>query len=170
MNTNMFNESGSSEPQMHQSEALPHSFGANASAANGSAPPYTAPYPPYLTAETPVTGAISVPVASGLAYFTVIPAIFFLLLEPYRSNATVRFHSWQSIFYFLLLAAVRAVESLMVAVLPSALAFTVSALLSLALFAGWLVATIKAFQGTKTHLPYIGKYAEATANTRSVRY
>ncbi len=136
---------------------------------DGPAPPYTAPYPPYLTTDAPSVGSLSVPVASGLAYVTIIPAVFFLLLQPYRSNATIRFHSWQSIFYFLTLAAARVLESLMVAILPSVAAFAVSALLSLALFAGWLVAIIKAFQGVKVHLLFIGDYAERTASTHSVR-
>ncbi len=145
--------------------------GGNAEGGTGDVPPpvYTAPYPPYLTADDPYAGALSVRVASGLAYFTVLPAIFFLLLKPYRSNPVIRFHSWQSIFYFLVLAGVRVVESLLVSMLPSPVAFTISGLLSLALFAGWLMATIKAFQGSKLHLFLIGDFAEQTASTASTR-
>ena len=40
-------------------------------------------------------GALSEPIAGALAYFTFIPAIIFLLLEPYKHNRFVRFHSFQ---------------------------------------------------------------------------
>ena len=36
--------------------------------------------------------------AGGLAYVTFIPALIFLLVEPFNKNPYVRFHSWQSIF------------------------------------------------------------------------
>ena len=143
--------------------------GASTPPVDGPSPPYTAPYPPYLNAGNPYTGALSVNVASGLAYFTIVPAIFFLLMEPYRSNATIRFHSWQSIFYFLVVAAARAVESLLVSMLPSAVAFTIASLMFLALFTGWLMTTLKAFQGGRLHLFFIGEYAEQTARMTSAR-
>jgi len=38
-------------------------------------------------------------VAGMLAYFTIIPAIVFLVLEPYNRSRFVRFHAWQSIFF-----------------------------------------------------------------------
>src|ERR1700685_2102486 len=38
-------------------------------------------------------------VAGMLAYVTIIPAIIFLVLEPYNKNRFVRFHAWQSIFF-----------------------------------------------------------------------
>ncbi len=37
-------------------------------------------------------------VAGMLAYFTIIPAIIFLLIEPYNRNRFVRFHSFQCLF------------------------------------------------------------------------
>jgi len=114
-----------------------------------------------------MTGGLSTPVASGLAYFTVIPAVFFLLLEPYRSQPLLRFHSWQSIFYFLAVAAIRVVEMLLISMLPSSIAFSISSLLSLLLFIAWLIAVIKAFQGSRWLLPVIGSYASQTASTVS---
>ena len=38
-------------------------------------------------------------VAGMLAYFTIIPAIIFLVLEPYNRSRFVRFHAWQSIIF-----------------------------------------------------------------------
>src|SRR5205085_9536160 len=34
-------------------------------------------------------------VASGLAYITIIPAILFLIIEPYNRNKTIKFHALQ---------------------------------------------------------------------------
>src|SRR5690349_15714318 len=45
------------------------------------------------------TGGVTDNVAGMLAYFTIIPAIVFLVLEPYNRNRFIRFHSFQSIFF-----------------------------------------------------------------------
>ena len=39
--------------------------------------------------------------AGGIAYLTIIPAIVFLIVDPFKMNAYVRFHTWQSIFLFI---------------------------------------------------------------------
>jgi len=44
-------------------------------------------------------GGLADNVAGMLAYFTIIPAIIFLVLEPYNRSRFVRFHAWQSIFF-----------------------------------------------------------------------
>lgn len=134
----------------------------------GPAPPYTAPYPPYPS-DVPAPAGISPSAAAGLAYFTVLPAVLFLLLEPYRSHPLVRFHSWQSIFYFLAVAAIRVVELLLIAMLPASIAYLVTSLLLIVLSIGWLIAVIKAFQGSRWLLPVIGEYASQTASTVSSR-
>lgn len=132
---------------------------------DGPAPPYTAPYPPYPS-DVPYTLPIPVNIAAGLAYL-VAPAVLFLLLPAYRSQSLLRFHSWQAIFYFIGTVAVREIEQLLVSMLPSAIAFTISGLLLLALFTGWIIAVIKALQGEKWLMPLIGIYAEQTASTTS---
>src|ERR1700756_3468653 len=38
-------------------------------------------------------------VAGMLAYVTIIPAIVFLVLEPYNKRRFIRFHSFQNIFF-----------------------------------------------------------------------
>ncbi|HEY9138064.1 MAG TPA: hypothetical protein VIM67_07300, partial [Terriglobus sp.] len=51
---------------------------------DAQSPPYTAPYPPYLSDDaTPPNYAIAPNLAAGLAYFTLLPAVVFLLIEPY---------------------------------------------------------------------------------------
>ena len=44
-------------------------------------------------------GVLSENVAGALAYFTILPAILFLFLEPYRKNLFVRFHALQCFLY-----------------------------------------------------------------------
>src|SRR5581483_11608439 len=48
---------------------------------------------------TTTTGGMTDNVAGMLAYITIIPAIIFLVMEPYNKNRFVRFHSFQSIFF-----------------------------------------------------------------------
>ena len=33
--------------------------------------------------------------AAGIAYITIIPAIVFLIIDPFRRSSYVRFHAWQ---------------------------------------------------------------------------
>ncbi len=129
-------------------------------------PPYTAPYPPYLSDE-PEALPLSLSTAAALAYF-VAPAVFFLLLPPYRSQMQLRFHSWQAIFYFLLAVALREVEQVLASMLPSPIAFLLGSLLLLLLFAGWLVAVVKALQGEPFRLPLVGSFAAQVAQTSSL--
>ena len=48
-----------------------------------------------------VSSGLSDNAAGALAYVTIIPAIIFLLLEPYNKKQFVRFHAWQCIFLFI---------------------------------------------------------------------
>jgi uncharacterized membrane protein len=127
--------------------------------AEAQSPPYTAPYPPYPS-DVPPTYAIAPNVASGLAYFTLLPAIVFLLVEPYRSNSQVRFHSWQSIGLFVAIGIVRSILAVMGAALPPLLMILLNSVLSLIFLAAWLVAMLQAFSGKKYLLPVIGPFVE----------
>ncbi len=49
------------------------------------------------THQEPASG-LSDNAAGAIAYITIIPAIIFLIVEPYNKNSFVRFHAWQSIF------------------------------------------------------------------------
>lgn len=136
-------------------------------ALDGPSPPYTAPYPPY-PADVPETLPLSLTTAGALAYL-VVPAVFFLLLPPYRSHPRLRFHSWQAIFYFLVAVAAREVELVLATMLPYTIAYLLGSLLLLLVFAGWLVAVVKALQGEQYKLPLVGAFAEQVAQTSSLR-
>ena len=99
------------------------------------------------------------------AYFTFIPALAFLLLEPYRRNPFLRFHSVQCLLLWLAgLAAgllVRLLTLVFVLVpafgpLLAVLFVTIAALAALFL---WIVLVVKALQGEQFALPLIGSMA-----------
>ena len=130
---------------------------------DGPSPPYTSPYPPYPY-DPPPTYGVQPNMAAGLAYMTVVPAVFFLLVEPYKANRLVRFHSFQSVFFFLAVAAVRALENVLDAMLPVVIAYSIISVVSLVLVAAWLVAVVQAFGGKRYLLPWIGTVAERASD------
>ncbi len=104
--------------------------------------------------------------ASGLAYVTIIPAIIFLLVPPYNKNSTVRFHAWQSIFL-----AIAWVAADIVLIILGRMPFIglINLLLwpvvALGFFILWVIVLIKAFNGQKFKIPFIGDLAEKQAGS-----
>src|SRR5271170_1279545 len=71
--------------------------GAPLSAAPGAAAA-GAPAPTYaVQSAATASSGLSDTAAAALAYVTIIPAIIFLVLEPYNRKPFIRFHSFQSI-------------------------------------------------------------------------
>jgi uncharacterized membrane protein len=100
------------------------------------------------------------------AYITFIPAIVFVLIEPFKRNRFIRFHSFQSIYLtvatFLVAIAMRIFYSVLtlIPVVGFLLAWLVLAVTLLAWVILWLVLLVKAFQGETFRLPLIGSLAE----------
>lgn len=107
--------------------------------------------------------------AGALAYF-LVPAIVFLLVEPYNKNRFVRFHSFQCIGAWLaavVAAAMLRILGVMVVVIPRLgplLVWLVSMLVILAFIMTWIVLVVKAFLGEMLKLPVVGEFAEKQAN------
>jgi uncharacterized membrane protein len=102
-------------------------------------------------------------VAGMLAYFTIIPAIIFLLIEPYNRNRFVRFHSFQCLFTAAALIVLHVCLSVLSYALPLIM-FPIWGLLGLAEFALWILLVIKAYQHQLFKLPIVGDLAEKQAN------
>jgi hypothetical protein len=51
-------------------------------------------------------GGLSETAAGVVAYITIIPALIFLVMEPYNRSSFIRFHAWQSIFFGITVAVV----------------------------------------------------------------
>jgi len=103
-------------------------------------------------------------VAGMLAYFTIVPAIIFLVLEPYNKSRFVRFHAWQSIFFNLAWWVVWIGLRIIVHIpLMGFLTLLVWPLVMLGGFIVWIILVIKANQGQMFRLPVIGDLAEKQA-------
>jgi uncharacterized membrane protein len=110
-------------------------------------------------------GGLTDNMAGALAYVTIIPAIIFLVLEPYNRNRFIRFHSFQSVFAAVAWICLWVALNI-VAHIPffGWLTILVWPLVSLAGFVVWLILVLKAYQGQKFKLPVIGDAAEKQAN------
>jgi uncharacterized membrane protein len=124
-----------------------------------------------VMAETNATGAasgLSDNAAGAIAYLTIIPAIIFLLVEPFNKNSFVRFHSFQCLF----LCGVAIVTDIALGILSMIvtmifpLAFLTVflwPLLGLFWIAVVILCIINAYQGKRFSLPFIGPLAAKQA-------
>lgn len=103
-------------------------------------------------------------VAGALAYVTIIPAIIFLVLEPFNRKRFVRFHSFQCIFFHVAWFALWIVLGFIghIPFLGWA-TIIVWPLIGLGGFVVWLILVLKAYQGQMFKLPVIGDFAEQQA-------
>lgn len=106
----------------------------------------------------PAQSGLSDNAAGALAYVTFIPAIIFLVAEPYSKNPYIRFHSWQCIFLSIACFAINTV----LAIIPI-LGWILMPFVSLAFLVIAIICILKALNGAKIKLPFIGNLAEKQA-------
>jgi uncharacterized membrane protein len=112
-----------------------------------------------------MVGALPERVAGALAYF-LLPAIVFLLVEPYNKNRFVRFHSFQCFgvcLAGLVIGSTLRIVGFVLFFIPALgrlLFLLVSMMVGLALFVIWVVLIVKALQGEMFKLPLVGDFAE----------
>ncbi len=124
-------------------------------------------------AAAPAAGAgsgLAPNVAGALAYVTIIPAILFLVMDPYNKDKFIKFHSFQCLFF----AATMFVLSIAMMFVGFILAFVpvvgwiLDTLIWLTIGLGSLILVIfmiyKAYSGEKFMLPVIGKLADQQAS------
>jgi uncharacterized membrane protein len=104
--------------------------------------------------------------AGGLSYITIIPAIVFLITEPYKRSSYVRFHAWQSIFLYVAWAVVHILVQVVQNLVPMVLFLTLTLwqLVDLAFFVVLVIVFVSAFNGKRIALPVVGGLAEKQAN------
>ncbi|HAH65386.1 MAG TPA: hypothetical protein DCL72_07910 [Rhizobiales bacterium] len=133
--------------------------------AEGAACPKCAGAAPSGGATT-AGGGLTDNMAGALAYVTIIPAIVFLVLEPYSKKRFIRFHSFQCIFFAVawtvLWIALRIIVQIPILGWATVLLWP---LVSLAGLIIWVILVLKAYQGQTFKLPVIGDMAEKQANT-----
>ena len=115
---------------------------------------------------TPAGAGLTDNMAGALAYVTVIPAILFLVLEPFNKNRFIRFHAFQCLFFAVawtvLWIGLRIIVQIPILGWATILLWP---LVSLAGLIIWIFLVMKAYQGQMFKLPYIGDMAEKQANT-----
>ena len=115
---------------------------------------------------TTAGGGLTDNMAGALAYVTIIPAIVFLVLEPYSKKRFIRFHSFQCIFFAVawtvLWIALRIIVQIPILGWATVLLWP---LVSLAGLIIWIILVMKAYQGQTFKLPVIGDMAEKQAKT-----
>jgi uncharacterized membrane protein len=103
---------------------------------------------------------------AAIAYFSPVPAFFFLAVHRYNKRPFVRFHAWQSLVFS---AFVTLFGIVLEFVLPylKFLGFRVLLVLfcivCVAIFLIWLWCVIGALNGKRCRLPLIGNWADEQA-------
>jgi uncharacterized membrane protein len=110
-------------------------------------------------------GGMAENVAGMIAYVTIIPAIIFLVMEPYNKNRFIRFHAFQCLF-FAVAWTVLWIGLSIIAHIPifGWLTVLIWPLISLAGLILWVILLLKANQHQMYKLPVIGDMAEKQAN------
>jgi uncharacterized membrane protein len=98
-------------------------------------------------------------VAGALAYLTFVPAVLFLILEPYNKRRFVRYNAFQCLGLY-----VAGIVLAIPCAIPILGWFIWTPLYGLTMFATFIYCIVKTYGGTKVVLPVIGKYAEQFAN------
>lgn len=146
-----------------------------------AAPP---PAPPPSASSAAGSGGLPPNVAGALAYFTIIPPIIFLVVEPFNKDRFIRFHSIQS----LILAAMFFVVSMVLFILSIILnvivytaarwipfLYSVTWIVPILMWLVWIAALFvtfvtliflmyKAYNEKKFKLPMLGSLAERLAS------
>jgi uncharacterized membrane protein len=139
------------------------SCGSPVSAAGG-APPPSAGAP-----SSAGSGGLTSNVAGALAYFTIIPAIIFLVVEPYNRDRFVKFHAFQSLFFniaWVVLMVATMIGQIILALIPVVgwiLAILLWLVIGLGGFGLWVFTMYKAYNNEQFKLPVIGNLAEQQA-------
>jgi uncharacterized membrane protein len=132
-----------------------------------------------LAADAGITPGPAVPLqsagmtdnmAAALCYILgILTGILFLVLEPYNKNKTIRFHAFQSIFFWVAAVALSIVGSIItlafiaVPFVGALVGLLFHTILYLGILVVWVLLMYKAYNNEKLVLPIIGPLAEKQA-------
>jgi uncharacterized membrane protein len=140
--------------------------GSPASAAGAPATPPPPPTPPAPVGAASI--GLSSNVAAALSYFF-ITGIIFLLMDQFKQDKFVRFHSFQAIAFGIVAFVLQIVWHMIVSFGLFALGFfavsfgLIGFLIWLAIFAYWLFLMYKAYNNETYKIPVIGDWASNQA-------
>ena len=103
---------------------------------------------------------------AGMLSYLLIPAIVFLVLEPYNKRRFIRFHAFQCIFVCVAEIALGIAMSVLwhIPFLGWLVLVLLWPLVSLGELVLWIILLLKAYQGQMFKLPIIGDMAEKQAD------
>jgi len=121
---------------------------------------------PGTSPTAPAAAGLTDNVAGMLAYL-LIPAIAFLVIEPYNKKRFIRFHSFQCIFLAIAMTVLSIVMGILwhIPFLGWLVLVLLWPLISLVELILWLFLMYKAYQGEMFKLPVIGDMAEQQAGS-----
>jgi uncharacterized membrane protein len=131
-------------------------------------PPQGGGYPPPQGGPPqggpPPGDGLSPTAAAALAYVTIIPAIIFLVMDPYKRIALVRFHSLQCLFFAAAAFVIDIVAVIILHILShipvlGCAVILLWPLIGLAYLGAWILCVFKASKGEYFKLPIIGDLA-----------
>jgi len=126
--------------------------------------PVAAGQPPATPPPAQPGSQIAANVAGALCYIPVfVPAILFLLLEPYSRDKEIRFHAFQSLFLQIAWVVIQIVLGVFAPIGGWGLWWTLSRLVHLALILLALYLMWQTYQNRKTILPVLGEAAQKFA-------
>src|SRR5438045_2853165 len=112
--------------------------------------------PPAAAAQG-TTGGMTDNVVGMLCYITIVPAIIFLVMEPYNKSRFVRFHAFQMIFFCVAMIAIW-IGLTIIGFVPGLIfvTFPLHMVVWLGSFILCIILLIKSNQGLMFKLPVIG--------------
>jgi uncharacterized membrane protein len=132
--------------------------------AGGPGPQYPPPPPPPAAGQ-----GLSSNAAAAISYITFVPAVLFLVMEPYNRDRFVRFHAWQCIALTIVAVGISIIFTVL-SVMSFHILWWMFMLIRLAvrlvLFVFWLIALIKASQGQWYKIPIVGDLAASFAGSQ----
>jgi uncharacterized membrane protein len=156
------------------SELLPGAAfcGACGATVAAAAPPPAAPAGAPSTPSAAGSGGLPSNVAGALAYFTIIPAIIFLVVEPFNKDRFVKFHAFQCLFLaaaMFVFGVLYLIVSVVVNFIPvvgtiiGIIMWILIVVIQLGLLALVIFLMYQAYNEKKFKLPFIGNLAEQQA-------
>ncbi len=129
-------------------------------------PPYPAPYrPPNPAGAAPGANDLKPNVAGLLCYpLSIVTGILFLVLTPYNRDRFVRFHAFQSIFFFVAMVCLNIALGIISIVLPWQLSTLLFSIARLLWVGGIIWMMYQAYKGERFKMPVIGDLAETQAD------
>jgi uncharacterized membrane protein len=121
-------------------------------------PPSTIPAPAPPTELAPnIAGMLCYPLS-------IISGLIFLALRPYNQHRFIRFHAYQSVYFFFTLLVLNLVLGIFTIFLPKTIESLLFSGLRLTGLGGSAWMMYQAYLGVQFKLPYIGELAENKSN------